>query len=102
MFKTFKTKEKDTLEQEMEKTRALHSAMVRLSDTLERVELLQKPGKVFLLNFLFGAARGLGMAFGMTLLFAIFIYSLSHLVDLPLVGKYIAVIVRMVQEELKK
>lgn len=102
------TTEKNAQEQAVEKAERLHSAVVRLSDILERVnfsaymELLQKPGKVFILNFLFGAARGFGMALGMTLLFAIFIYSLSYLVDLPLVGKYIAVIVKVVHEELKK
>lgn len=103
-----KTDEKDAREPVLEKTEKLHAAVARLSDILERVnfsayvELLQKPGKVFILNFLFGAARGFGMALGMTLLFAIFIYSLSYLVDLPLVGKYIAVIVKVVHEELKK
>lgn len=105
---TVKTEEKDAREAEMEKAQKLHSAVERLSDMLERVnfaaylELLQKPGKVFLLNFLFGAARGFGMALGMTILFTIFIYSLSHLVDLPLVGKYIAVIVKTVHQELNK
>ncbi len=86
----------------------LHATIEKLSDAMEKanfsayVEVLQNPWKVFRLNLLFGTARGLGMMFGMTVVFTLFVYTLSHLVDLPLVGKYIAVIVKAVHEELKK
>lgn len=86
----------------------LHAIIERLSDAMEKanfsayVEVLQNPWRVFRLNLLFGTARGLGMMFGMTVVFTLFVYTLSHLVDLPLVGKYIAIIVKSVHQELKK
>lgn len=100
--------EEKHLDELEERFTRLHAVLEKLSDVMERVnfsayvELLHNPRKVFILNFLFGIARGFGMALGMTLLFTLFVYGLSYLVDLPLVGKYIALIVKMVQDELKK
>ncbi len=47
-------------------------------------------GHTLWLGLLSGMARGLGFAIGFTLLALIFIYILRGLVDLPLIGNFIA------------
>lgn len=66
------------------------------------ISLLQNPIKLIWLNFLSGLARGFGVGIGMTLLLALFLYTLHKSVDLPWIGIYIAKIVKIVQMELKK
>lgn len=53
-------------------------------------------------NFVAGLARGLGMAIGFSILGAIVILLLQRLaiLNLPVIGEFLAEIVRMVQHEL--
>lgn len=69
----------------------------------EYVELLRKPKRLLALNFMAGIARGLGTAIGFTLLGALVIIFLRELniLKLPVIGGFIAEIVRIVQENLK-
>lgn len=68
----------------------------------EYLEVLRNPKKLLYLNFLGGIARGFGMAIGFTLLGALALYILQRLVvlRLPIIGDFIADIVRIVQKEL--
>ncbi len=69
----------------------------------EYVELLNKPWRLFYINFLSGVARGMGIAVGFTLLSAVVLIVLQRLVvlNLPGVSSFIAEIVRLVQLQLK-
>lgn len=51
------------------------------------------------LNLLDGLFRGLGFALGATLLFGIGLGLLSRLVSVPLVGKYVVEVLRIVESE---
>ncbi|GIW48752.1 MAG: hypothetical protein KatS3mg079_228 [Caloramator sp.] len=55
--------------------------------------------RVLWYNFLVGVARGLGMAFGFTVLAAIVVYILQRIVvlNLPLISKFIADIIELVK-----
>lgn len=55
--------------------------------------------KVLWYNFLIGVSRGLGMAFGFTVLAAILVFILQKIVvlNLPLISKFIAEIIELVQ-----
>jgi hypothetical protein len=66
------------------------------------VDLYRRPWRMLGLNFVAGLARGFGMAIGFALLGAAVIYMLqsSFLHNLPVVGKIIAQIVRIVQHEM--
>ncbi len=68
----------------------------------EYMELLNSPRRFFWINFLGGLARGLGAALGATILGAIIIYMLQRAVilNLPLIGDFIADIVRIVQSRM--
>ncbi|MEW6623168.1 MAG: DUF5665 domain-containing protein [Bacillota bacterium] len=87
--------------------KTLEEKLTSLAHALEKaqiqeyVSLLEKPAKLLYLNLLTGIARGLGMAIGFTILGALVVYFLQKLVvlNLPLVGDFIADIIRMVREQ---
>lgn len=57
---------------------------------VDYLEYIQSGKRVMWVNFKAGVARGLGMTIGMTVILGIFIWVLTMLVDLPLVGEYFA------------
>ncbi len=65
----------------------------------EYVDLLHNPWRLMYINLIAGLARGVGIAIGFTILGAVVLYFLRLLVllNLPLVGGFIAEIVKMVQ-----
>lgn len=98
----------DNSEKLKEEVKKLNSLLEKLSTYAERVNLhdylllLQSPLRLIYLNFLAGMFRGLGIALGMTFLFGLLILILTKLVNLPLIGEWIAGIVKIVNQELKK
>ncbi|WP_258359352.1 DUF5665 domain-containing protein [Moorella sulfitireducens] len=84
-----------------EKVQQLTAAIEKAS-IAEWVELYRRPWRLLILNFAAGVARGLGIAVGFTILGAIVIYIIRELalLNLPFIGKLIAEIVRMVQQEI--
>jgi hypothetical protein len=68
----------------------------------EYVRLLENPRRLMYVNFIAGVARGVGIAVGFTILGALVLYFLKILVmlNLPLIGGFIAEIVRMVQSNI--
>ena len=68
----------------------------------EFTSLFARPWKFFMINFFAGIFRGLGMAIGFTLVAAVVIYIsakiLTSMVDLPIIGMYIAEIVKFVNQ----
>lgn len=88
--------------------RRLIVRLERLSRDMERfniaeyVLLLNNPRRFFFLNLFGGIARGLGFAIGATLLAAGVIYFLQRLVmlNLPVIGDFIAELVRIVNRQL--
>lgn len=89
----------------MEKETLLHKSVKDLSDRLESMriaeylELLQKPSRIIYLNFLAGVAKGLGIAVGATIVFALLIEVLSRLLvlNLPVIGDFIVEIMRIIE-----
>lgn len=91
---------------------SLNKLELRLSkivDDLEKthiadyVDLLQHPFKLIWRNLLGGTARGVGIAIGFTFFAATILYVLQILgaLNLPIIGDYIADIVRIVQIQLE-
>ncbi|MDD3839350.1 MAG: DUF5665 domain-containing protein [Clostridia bacterium] len=68
----------------------------------EYVEILNDMKRLLYINFVAGLARGIGMAIGFTVLGAVVLYSLSRLalLNLPIIGDFIAEIVKIVQDSL--
>lgn len=92
----------------MENEKFLTKSAKDLSDRLESMriaeylDLLQKPSRIIYLNFLAGVAKGLGIAVGATIVFALLIEVLSRLLvlNLPVIGDFIIEIMKII--ELKK
>ncbi|GAB6274826.1 MAG: hypothetical protein STSR0004_16910 [Peptococcaceae bacterium] len=70
----------------------------------EYVNLLENPRRLLYINFIAGVARGLGIAVGFAILGAVIIYVLQRMValNLPIIGKFIAEIVTIVQTNLAR
>lgn len=69
----------------------------------EYMELLNNPRRFFWINFLGGVARGVGAALGATIVAAVVIAVLQRIVvlNLPIIGDFIAEIVRIVQRQMQ-
>ena len=88
--------------------RAVIKKLVRVERNLERanlaefMQLIQKPVRLIFLNFLAGLARGFGVAIGLTIIASLFIVLLTRLanLNLPVIGRYIADLVRIVNQQL--
>ncbi|MCX5751609.1 MAG: DUF5665 domain-containing protein [Candidatus Saganbacteria bacterium] len=70
------------------------------------VSMLQKPWQFFWFSFLNGIFSGVGVAIGMTIVFAIVIYILTvflrQMIDVPVVGMYVAKFISIVNVYLKE
>lgn len=94
---------------ENKETSRLQLAVDKLSIYMEKmklaeyVELLGNTKRLLWINFIAGVARGLGIAVGFTILFALLVIFLNQLVtlNLPFIGDFLAQIVNMVQESEK-
>lgn len=66
-------------------------------------ELWLRPRRMIWLNFLAGLARGFGIAIGLTLVAAGFLSILGRLaaLNLPVIGRFIAELVRLVNLQLR-
>ena len=65
---------------------------------VDYLEYLQSGKRIMWVNFKAGIARGFGVTVGMTVVLGGFIWVLTMLVDLPLVGEYFAEAKRHVNE----
>ncbi|MCL2336568.1 MAG: DUF5665 domain-containing protein [Firmicutes bacterium] len=70
----------------------------------EYVNLLENPYKLIYINFISGIARGVGIAIGFAILGAILVLILQRLavLNLPVIGDFIADLVKIVQSQLGK
>ena len=83
----------------------LSARVEKLSENLqkfnlaEHTELIRSPKRMMWINFISGLARGLGIAVGATILGAIVLAIFFYLAELniPLIGFFIAKIVKIVQ-----
>jgi hypothetical protein len=69
----------------------------------EYVQLALHPWALIWRNLVYGTVRGVGIALGFTFFAATIVYVLQHLgrLNLPIVGDFIADIVRIVQRQLQ-
>jgi len=74
--------------------------LLEKSNFADYVQMTQNPWRLMFSNLLAGIARGLGVAIGFTILAAILVYLLNSMVNLPVIGDFIADIVRIVQSQL--
>jgi len=76
---------------------------LKYKEIAEYVQLMNRPVKLIWNNLLSGIARGVGIALGFTVFLVTSLYILRALgaLNLPIVGDYIADIVKVVQAQLE-
>jgi hypothetical protein len=76
---------------------------MEMGEIAEYIQLLNRPRRLILINIVAGIARGVGIAIGVTLFTATIIYGLQKLgaLNLPIIGDFIAEIVKIVQAQLE-
>lgn len=92
---------KDFIEKKEEKLMQLAILMERLN-LIDYLNLLNRPWRLMWTNFLGGVARGFGILVGASVIVLIFFYILRGLVNLPVIGNFIAEVVKIVQKQLYK
>ena len=96
------------MDNEGKQVKTLSSRIQQLSISLEKakimeyVNLMEDPRRLLVLNFVAGLARGLGMAVGFSILGAVAILILRRLVvlNLPLIGDFIAELIKLVNRSM--
>lgn len=65
----------------------------------EYVQLLERPARLIFLNFVAGISRGLGIAIGATIIFALMLELLRRVIlfNIPGIGNFIAEIMQIVE-----
>jgi uncharacterized membrane protein len=68
------------------------------------VQLMQRPRRLIFLNLVAGISRGVGIAIGFTIFTSTIVYVLQIIgaLDIPIIGGYIADIVKHVQLQLER
>lgn len=81
-----------------DKVNELSTAMEKMK-LAEYVYMLEHPRRLLYVNFLIGIARGFGTVIGFTILGAVVLIILQRVVtlNLPVIGEFIATIVRLVE-----
>ncbi|MFW5998247.1 MAG: DUF5665 domain-containing protein [bacterium] len=97
----FKVKEKNLEDKILKKLDELIQKKQGMT-IAEYIEMIRSPKRMIFINFISGLARGFGIAIGATLLGGIFLFFLFRLarLNLPLIGKYIAELVVIVESYL--
>ena len=63
------------------------------------VNYIRHPVRLFFLNVLAGMGRGVGFAIGVSILAALIIFFLRRIVNIPYIGKFIAQLLDVVEEQ---
>jgi hypothetical protein len=91
---------------ETDRANVIVAQLERLACYLEKmnvagyVELMQRPARLLFLNFAAGLARGLGIAIGATLIFALMLEIMRRIIllNIPGIGGFVAAIMKIVEE----
>lgn len=95
--------EKEYIEKKLEQS-AIQIKNIVSSEFRDILDFVKRPWKLIWVNFLIGIARGVGLVIGMTIFGAIIValvfFVLHKLVDLPIIGSYVAKIIAEVKHQL--
>lgn len=83
----------------------LHEQLERIAHKLEALriadymELLEKPRKLIMTNFIAGVFRGLGFAIGTTIVFAIVVETIRRMIllNIPIISNYLIELIKLIE-----
>lgn len=95
--------EEQGLSKEINERLKYMSRQLEYTHIADYVQLLNKPKRLIFLNLIGGIAKGVGIAIGVTIFTAVIIYVLRALgaLNLPIIGDFIADIVKIVEVEMQ-
>ncbi|MDI6792737.1 MAG: DUF5665 domain-containing protein [bacterium] len=100
-----KEPDKLDLEEKLEKL-AIQVRTLLSQEYYELVELIRNPVRLMWINLLIGLARGIGIFIGMTVVGALLLVVsaklLSGIIDLPLIGRFVADLVDAVTTQMTR
>ena len=93
--------DREVLYEVSEKVNKIAAGMER-TQIADYIQLMHKPWRIIMMNLVGGAARGVGIAIGVTVFTSTILFILQGLgaLNLPIIGDYIAKLVEIVQSKL--
>ena len=97
----------DTVRDEKEQIGLIAEKIEAVLEKMERnrfheyLDLVSNKKKLITTNLIVGISRGLGTVIGVSVVAALLIYVLQQLISLPLIGDFVAEIVKVVQDNLQ-
>jgi hypothetical protein len=75
-----------------------HMEAMRIADY---VEMLEKPARLILTNFIAGLAKGLGIALGATLILALTLEIMRRIIllNIPGIGNFVAEVIHIIESQ---
>ncbi len=94
--------EPDPWKQKIEERLTEIGKKMEMGEIAQYVQLLNSPRRLILINIFSGIARGVGIAIGVTIFSTTIVYFLQKLgaLNLPIIGNFIAELVKIVQTRL--
>jgi len=92
------------MEGEKQEGKSLAESILTLTKLVEQLrskrylQMIDNPKRFLFYNFLSGIARGVGFAFGASLIFALIVWLLSQLTIIPFLGDWIVALLDYVQK----
>lgn len=87
-----------------EQSQKLAKTIDKLTEAVEKLrderylQIIQNKKKFLWYNFLTGAAKGLGLVVGSTLLLALFLWIVSQLITVPVIGEWIVDLINYIEQ----
>ena len=99
------TADTKSLQEKLHESAQLLAAFVENSRIKEYVKMQTNPRRFFVMEFLGGISRGLGMALGMSIILAILVVVvttiLKHFITMPIFGQYISQLIDIFNHAVK-
>lgn len=98
----FKDPKGDSIDEKIKLIEKVSDHFIR-ARVADYVDLMQRPRRMILMNFIAGVARGVGFAVGFTILGAVLVYILQKMLvlNLPIVSDLIAEMIELIQLKLR-
>ena len=101
---TLSSEEKEAVMESFDELSRKLSTIETVASWLERtrlneyVLLMNNPKRVLWINIVAGIGRGIGFTFGFLLLGALFLYILNQFINLPVIGDFIAELLKYIED----
>lgn len=72
--------------------------LIRQLRSEKYLQMIENPKKFLFYNFLSGISRGIGFVLGTTIVLALILWALSHLIVVPVLGDWISNLINYIEQ----